>query len=348
MKNRNQIVDVFKIIAALFVIFLHFPFPGYLGKIVFSIARFAVPFFFIVSGYYYSKEDKGVQLSRTGSKIQHIILLLLVAEFVRFVQCLLNNYDSQCSFSSNAKSVIIERLSDYRSEIWRAISFTPLFSYSAWFLVQLIAVYILYAVITRYKLFRVSKNIFLTCFVFGFFLIRICNLMSIDLPPYSDYFILFMGVPFFSFGYYLKEYSYIPKAKTPVLAGLLLSGAILSVLESVVISTADVFFGSLIIDFALTALFIRFADVSMKTIIGQLLSFLGNKICLYVYILHSFVGSYVIAVFNKIFGANTLLKYFLPLLIFLFTLIFSAIIYKINSIIGKKRREWKTRVGTKY
>ena len=58
MKKRNQIVDVFKIVSAIFVVFLHFPFPGYLGKAVFSIARFAVPFFFIVSGYYYSKSNK--------------------------------------------------------------------------------------------------------------------------------------------------------------------------------------------------------------------------------------------------------------------------------------------------
>ena len=348
MKKRNQIVDVFKIVSAIFVVFLHFPFPGYLGKAVFSIARFAVPFFFIVSGYYYSKSNKKTQLAKTPAKIKYIFSLLLVSELLGFMQKLLNHYDSQYSFLNNFKSVIIICLQNYNAEKWRAFSFTPLFNYSAWFLVQLIIVYAVFALITKFKLYNAAKVIIPTCFIFGFFLIRICYFSNISLPPYLDYFIMFMGVPFFSFGYYLKEHSFMPKINTLFLILLIILGAALSVLESVFISTANLFFGSLVIDFVLTALFIKNADASMKTPIGKLLSFCGNKISLYVYILHPFVGNFVTVLINKLFGWNKLISYSMPLLVCIFTLLVSAFVYKINSIIGKKIKEWKTNKEIKH
>lgn len=348
MKHRNQIVDVFKILSAFFVVFLHFPFPGLFGKVVFSIARFAVPFFFIVSGYYYSKSDKSVQLVKTWSKIKYIFSLLLVSELLAFIQRLLNHYEFQYSFLNNVKSVIISSLYNYNAEKWRAISFTPLFNYSAWFLAQLIIVYAVFALITKYRLYNVAKVIIPICFIFGFFLIRIYNFTSIALPPYLDYFFMFMGVPFFSFGYYLKEHSFMPRINTLSLFFLILLGVALSVLESFFISTANLFLGSLVIDFALTALFIKFADASMKTQLGKLLSFCGDKLSLYVYILHSFVGGYVIAIINKLFGLNKWINAFMPLLICIFTLFVSVIVYKINSIIGKKMKEWKANTEIKH
>ncbi len=48
---RNRTFDLFKWAAALFVLLLHVPFPGDVGGTVRMFARWAVPFFFMVSGY---------------------------------------------------------------------------------------------------------------------------------------------------------------------------------------------------------------------------------------------------------------------------------------------------------
>lgn len=60
-KTRNSTLNALKGIACFSVIMLHCAFPGMVGKIIYGIARFAVPMFFAISGYYvYSCNSKDV------------------------------------------------------------------------------------------------------------------------------------------------------------------------------------------------------------------------------------------------------------------------------------------------
>lgn len=51
-KERNQAIEWCRLIASVFVVFVHCAFPGKLGEITEGLARFAVPFFFAISGYF--------------------------------------------------------------------------------------------------------------------------------------------------------------------------------------------------------------------------------------------------------------------------------------------------------
>lgn len=51
-KNRNLSMEIVKLAAACFVVLIHAPFPGRLGEAAACLGRFAVPFFFAVSGYF--------------------------------------------------------------------------------------------------------------------------------------------------------------------------------------------------------------------------------------------------------------------------------------------------------
>ena len=55
---RNKSLDAGKAMAAFGVVFIHVSFPGQTGQIIKALARSAVPFFFMVSGYfcYYIEE----------------------------------------------------------------------------------------------------------------------------------------------------------------------------------------------------------------------------------------------------------------------------------------------------
>lgn len=51
-KEKNHFLFFLEGFACINVIFIHCMFPSWLGVLVCGLARFAVPLFFIVSGYY--------------------------------------------------------------------------------------------------------------------------------------------------------------------------------------------------------------------------------------------------------------------------------------------------------
>ena len=61
MKSRNYLIDSIRLIAALFVVFLHLPLENYsyeLAVHIRLISRWAVPVFFMISGYFLSVKVK--------------------------------------------------------------------------------------------------------------------------------------------------------------------------------------------------------------------------------------------------------------------------------------------------
>lgn len=74
--QRNTCLDLIKGVACIFVVFMHCEFPGVFGIFVQSIARFCVPFFFMVSGYYCYRGDGDVDY---GKKLRHIVWFTLAA-----------------------------------------------------------------------------------------------------------------------------------------------------------------------------------------------------------------------------------------------------------------------------
>ena len=75
---RNRTLDMVKAICAYAVVLLHVHFPGNAGIIANVLARFAVPVFFMVSGYFCFRGDD-TEFIRTGKKIRHVLKLMLVA-----------------------------------------------------------------------------------------------------------------------------------------------------------------------------------------------------------------------------------------------------------------------------
>lgn len=76
-KKGNELLYTVEGIGALLVVFLHYRLPGNIGTYVAVIAKSVVPFFFMVSGYYFAtaqnEEDIGLLC---GRKIKKLLLLL--------------------------------------------------------------------------------------------------------------------------------------------------------------------------------------------------------------------------------------------------------------------------------
>ena len=75
---RNKSLDAAKAVAACLVVFIHVSFPGQTGQIIKVFARCAVPFFFMVSGYFCYYEKKNTA-DKIPAKILHILKLFVTA-----------------------------------------------------------------------------------------------------------------------------------------------------------------------------------------------------------------------------------------------------------------------------
>jgi peptidoglycan/LPS O-acetylase OafA/YrhL len=79
--KRNHLIDAMKAIAALGVVFVHFQFPGVIGKICASFGTVGVIFFFLISGYQtYSVDshDSGKILRRFKRNLKLVSVALLI------------------------------------------------------------------------------------------------------------------------------------------------------------------------------------------------------------------------------------------------------------------------------
>ena len=80
-KQRLYRMDHIKLLAAYFVVLIHSLFPGNLGVAVKAVARFAVPFFFLCSGFFlYGNKPESIM-----KKALHILKLFLVTAVVYLV-----------------------------------------------------------------------------------------------------------------------------------------------------------------------------------------------------------------------------------------------------------------------
>ena len=73
--TRNYSLDLLKFISSFMIVCIHFKFFGTAGEFITVVSRFAVPVFFMISGYYsYGAEEKKIR-----SKIFNILKLYLIA-----------------------------------------------------------------------------------------------------------------------------------------------------------------------------------------------------------------------------------------------------------------------------
>ena len=73
--RRNQTLDCIRMLACSLVVFAHVPFPGAVGEWISCLFRFAVPFFFAVSGYF----SFGVTAGKLTGRLVYLLKLNLFA-----------------------------------------------------------------------------------------------------------------------------------------------------------------------------------------------------------------------------------------------------------------------------
>lgn len=199
----NHRIDYYKGLACILVVFIHARFPSPFGEVVVSIARAAVPFFFMVSGYFAYKVDDDLMLRDIPRKARHIAL-------IAFWACL---YNFACE-------LLVEVVSGTNLLIWLQETFSPLDVFlwvvfnnaipgmHLWFLFALLycygALYLLAKTRSVKAAYLLIPVLFACCWAQQSFQIVTLGLPEKLVPVLSRNWLL-AGMPFFLTGYYIAS-----------------------------------------------------------------------------------------------------------------------------------------------
>ena len=88
--GRNELMECLRMVAAFFVICIHFPFPGKVGPFVSALGRFAVPMFFAVSGYY----SFNIRAEKIAKRFWHLVKLNGIGILICLCYVTIRAYDN--------------------------------------------------------------------------------------------------------------------------------------------------------------------------------------------------------------------------------------------------------------
>ena len=251
------------------VIVIHTGFPGNFGTAMEAISRIAVPFFFVLSGKYLLRDgDDSTQKIREKSGRYFIKILKVTASV----------YVIYTVFSIGIHLYLGESIKDWflskykYDEAMRFILFNSgTFVYDSafvfdhmWFLFALLYVtgliYIFAGVIRKWYKFLIGALLILLYFgeaLQTFYPIRPFGISIATWYVMRNW--LFIGMPFVLLGILLSDifrqkreeykdsYSDIMNAKKPVFISMIITGTVMSVIESFIFGKKEVYIGSLIV-----------------------------------------------------------------------------------------------------
>ncbi len=269
MKTENRFLYALKFIACLFVITIHAPFGGAFGDIVLSISRFAVPFFFAVSGRF-------LLLLRDGSVVTETEA---IRERVKKSLFKLMKMTAAVYLIHLCFSLVFNLMQKMTFREWLTMKFNPFearaffmfnsgrFIYDGsyvfdhmWYLFALIYVYLLiiiFAPVLR-KWYRGLIAILLFFLYFGELLQTYYPIRPFDISISTWYVLrnwLFVGMPFVLLGILFGDFasahkndmgSFLIPSMIAIAAGI-----ILSFIEFKIFGAKEVYLGSLVIVTAL-------------------------------------------------------------------------------------------------
>lgn len=322
---RNSTFDIFKGIACIMIVFTHCAFPGTFGVSVQTLARWTVPFFFVVSGYFFRKYT----IEACMRKAKHIACITAWAVALYIPVALIENL---------VQGGLIEYIQE-EFTLFNIASFvifnSPVFiAGQMWFLFALIYVYLSVAIAIKLDLMQYKKIVAVILLVahfaigYGLFLIG----HPIKAGAYRNF--LFEGIPFFLIGNILYEKKWETR-KYGIPIALIGIGGVLSVMEYMLLGRPfSIHISSLIL---LAGILWLCSCDALQGKFKYLCAF-GKKYSLYIYVLHPAV----ITVFDLCFEAlgiqdALLVTWLRPLNTLLWTSLLAVVICRIAEERGRRK-----------
>lgn len=336
-KQRNTAIEYCRLIASVFVIFIHREFPGLFGDVMVCLGRFAVPFFFAVSGYFMYRVDEKVIKKRAIS-----ILKLHIYSTIFYL--LWGSYKVKYIFGRGRLPWLVDLLSKKEISRWLTVGTNPI-AHHLWYLN---AIFVCYVIMYLYVRWQKSTYNYHSLYVVSVMLYAVRFLMD-SMAPAVEFDIsallcrnaLFFGIPMVGMGIFIREYQerivetfQLSGKKLLLLVGL---GMILSLIQSLLTKKTELSIGTLLEVFALMLLLVSTASDRRNNKRNSWIASKLGELSTYVYISHVFwidIGNIYIVRYLSSLDEITI-NYLMPIWV-TFVSVITGVIWVILKEAGRK------------
>ena len=288
MKTKNDCLNVWKGIAAFAVVLIHCTLPGVPGEIIKGIARFAVPLFFLISGYFaYGREDAVLRRREI-----HILRLYVGAVAVYYLWAAIRYFLSQRTFAQMGAELFPDG--------GRTVSDLLFFNRTAmaphlWFMGALVYCYLFYRLLARKRLEERAYLLIPVLLAANLMLGEGRGLTGIAVPVRWLRSFWLTGFPFFLWGSWFACREKQGRLQLHRGAGMALvaGGMLLSSVECLWSGYDELYVGSILTAGGLFSLALAFADLGK----GSLLARIGDRDSANIYLWHMLLRNFAALAF---------------------------------------------------
>ena len=291
--KQSQTVDVIRGVACIFVVLVHVPFPGILGMYIKSLARFAVPFFLINSGWQLYQAEQEKTLSFAKQKFRK--MLYLTGELC-LIHIICNSINSVIGGGT---------LVSWLEPFWNLntvkefliFNRAKVFSSVVYYMFMVLYVYVIFIVMISRKHEVCNK-----CFQIMKFAVPVLlcgNLYISEISNMKWYYAgnwFFTGIPFFFLGYFLSEWTAKQKKDCGKTAFITMIAGIVLTFVEIPLGGDDVYLylGTIVMIVPLYYL----ASQSKRQYANGLLVF-GKQYSLKIFMIHCIIYNFFCALLGK-------------------------------------------------
>lgn len=323
--NKNLTFFSAKIIACFFVICLHISFPGRIGQIITTFARFAVPLFFMITGYYTVCNDKYKMLEKIDKRLKKIINLTLISFVFYLVLNILINIKNGTLENYILGIKNCTNIFKFLFLNWT----TPIIGVGhIWYLFALVYVMIILKVVNKYNLYKKSYilSILIIIGIYIWELVDSYYKLGVSQIYYRNAWL--MGFSFFMLGHLIKanENKFLLTRKKLIVFSLIMITSILILLHyepKIINGDNCLYLCSVLTDIFIFVIAININNINLFSKAGELDS--SN-----IYIIH-----YAIIILIDNIGFN-FDRRFSPIYVFVLSYLLSVAYRKIKENIYKK------------
>lgn len=278
--QKNNTLELLKLFASYMVVFIHVLFYGEFGVAIDALARFAVPFFFLVSGYY----SYNITCEKIKKRIKNIFSLFVISVIcyaIFQIACLLK-------YNTNGLMALLNSYTDLSTYIDLLVFNVTIISGHLWYLLAALYVYVIFYFTTKFK---INEKVI---FIVSVFLLLLHILLGEGLAifgfavpiGYVRNFAL-MGIPFFAMGLFVKKYEHkFQNIPNHMLFVFVVIGAFESIISRFAFGENELYIGSLFILVAVVTVFIKYSNAKYPRFLTAL-----TGCSTYIYIFHIMIST---------------------------------------------------------
>lgn len=325
--KKNNTIELLKFFAAVGVVMIHYAFPGIIGKVIYGLARFGVPFFLMISGYYVYNPDGKVVISRLLKKICHILKIWIITDICYSLFFII--------IDGSFKSSIFGQVATWTSGRW--ISFFKLQNTwlgFTWYLFGMVLCYLVTYLIAKFDLWKITAPIAVILLIVNLFIgeaLPFIRGVESDWNWCSNFYL--MAFPFYALGIYVRmnEDKLVLLVDDKRVVITLVVGFFLNMMERALTHANQLFLSNIIMTFVLFVFAIKnphkFDNISggLGTTIKYLMYMGGYS--MFIYLIHPAFKEIVIRVRNASGTNDNVIAGFAGTLVVLFgTIVVTMII----------------------